>query len=51
MIAYDCLFVFASDVMVKVATSIDNPMKFIFPSDLLLALSSPSGNNIGATSD
>ena len=34
MIVYDCVFVFASDVMVTVATKIDNPMKFIFPSDL-----------------
>lgn len=40
MIVYDCVFVFASDVMVKVATSIENPMKFIFPSDLLKAIMS-----------
>ncbi len=39
MIAYDCIFVFASDVMVKVASSIENPMKFIFPSDILIAIS------------
>lgn len=39
MIVYDCVFVFATDVMVKVATSIDNPMKFIFPSDLFATFS------------
>lgn len=43
MIVYDCVFVFASDVMVKVATSIENPMKFIFPSNLLKAIMSSDG--------
>ena len=39
MIAYDCIFVFTFDVMVTVATKIDNPMKFIFPSDIFATLS------------
>lgn len=39
MIVYDCVFVFASDVMVTVATKIDNPMKFIFPSDIVTQIS------------
>ena len=34
MIFYDCFFVFASDIMVTVATQIENPMKFLIPSDL-----------------
>mmetsp|Transcript_23486 Transcript_23486/g.31474 ORF Transcript_23486/g.31474 Transcript_23486/m.31474 type:complete len:88 (+) Transcript_23486:647-910(+) len=38
MIIYDCVFVFASDVMVTVATQIENPMKFIFPQDLFATL-------------
>lgn len=38
MILYDCFFVFASDVMVTVATKIENPMKFIFPRDLMQTL-------------
>ena len=38
MIFYDCFFVFASDVMVTVATKIENPMKFIFPRDLVQML-------------
>lgn len=52
MIAYDCIFVFASDVMVKVATSIENPMKFIFPSDLFVAISTQQEihNNINKAS-
>ena len=31
MIMYDCFFVFKTDVMVAVATRIENPMKFIIP--------------------
>ena len=42
MILYDCIFVFASDVMVTVATQIDNPMKFIFPSDLTKLIYEPT---------
>ena len=34
MLVYDCFFVFGSDVMVTVATTVENPMKFVFPSDL-----------------
>ena len=41
MILYDCFFVFGSDVMVTVATKIENPMKFIFPSDLAKVITEP----------
>ena len=41
MILYDCFFVFGSDVMVTVATKIENPMKFIFPSDLAKVIAEP----------
>ena len=34
MLIYDCFFVFATDVMITVATKVSNPMKFIIPSDL-----------------
>lgn len=42
MIFYDCFFVFASDIMVTVATKVENPMKFVFPSDLFQLLASPA---------
>lgn len=42
MILYDCFFVFASDIMVTVATKVENPMKFVFPSDLFQLLASPT---------
>ena len=42
MVIYDCFFVFASDVMVTVATRVDNPMKFIFPHDLTKVLTEPA---------
>ena len=35
MVLYDCFFVFGSEVMVTVATRIDNPMKFIIPDNIL----------------
>lgn len=44
MITYDCIFVLASDVMVTVATKVENPMKFIFPSDLISVLTEPASS-------
>ena len=35
MIVYDCIFVFKTDVMVTVATKIENPMKFIIPDQIV----------------
>ena len=35
MVIYDCFFVFKTDVMVTVATRIDNPMKFIVPDNII----------------
>ena len=31
MIAYDCFFVFKTDIMITVASGFENPMKFIVP--------------------
>ena len=42
MIIYDCFFVFASDVMITVATRVENPMKFIFPHDLTKVITEPA---------
>ena len=43
MITYDCIFVFASDVMVTVATQVENPMKFIFPQNVFSLFMEQSG--------
>lgn len=49
MIVYDCFFVFSSNIMVTVATQIDNPMKFIMPNnigfDMFAAISSNTSYN------
>ena len=44
MICYDCFFVFGSDVMVTVATKVENPMKFVFPSDLSQVLTAQASS-------
>ena len=45
MIVYDCFFVFKTDVMVTVATRIENPMKFIIPDKINFDIFSAIYNN------
>lgn len=45
MIVYDCFFVFKTDVMVTVATRIENPMKFIVPDKINFDIFSETTNH------